>query len=673
MKRHWNWLKWTFIGTIAAVGSACAGGLDSKRFGEPTDLGSPLTNISIQHCVVGTEGGEPTAYYTVAGKPALFHVVRLNDNRLLGTYELPHAARSWNHVIASDGSVYIAGVALGSSAHVYRYLPEEQKVVDLGPGVKGHKFIWALAAGDDGRVYGGTWEGGHVFEYNPATDEIRDLGRVDPTEDYVRSIAWHDGFVYAGTGTRNGRVWRIDPDSGEKEKLELPVREEYAAEYDRIRSVYHLAVAGDHLFAFFNGPRVMLAYDLDKREWWDETIPFGRGPVTGAYYEDENAFYYPGAEDALWAIDLETREQRKAMRYRGGFRGGSFVEVEGFPGKTLATVFGSGAVGLLNPQSGAGRTLDSHARGQGTNLQAMEAGPGGALYLSGYMGSSGAAYDPQSGESRLFQIGQAEGLVQLGDRLYWGVYPGGRLYEQYPLSEDIKPDFLGKIGQGQDRPFAMISAADKVFVGTIPDYGELGGALTVLLPNGKGGIETAVYRNVVEKQSIVGLAYRDGLLFGSTAIAGGLGIEPEAEAAKMFVWDVAAGKKLEEFSLDLPGLEAPSMIGGLSVGPDGLIWGAVNGFIFALDPETRDVVKQKNIYPDVTRYGRWRPVYLRWHDDGLLYTNLAGNLTAIDPATLAHVDLGVDSGLLAIGSDGNLYFAKGSELRMITVRTTAGK
>lgn len=679
IKMQWSLVIRIGWSAMMAANTGMAVELRPDRFGATVELGAPLTNISVQHCVVGTEGRKPVAYYTVAGRPAVFHVVGLEDNRLLETHELPHAARSWGHVIAPDGTVYVGGVAQeGSteeSAHLYRYLPEEKRVEDLGPGLRGQKFIWALAAADDGRIYGGTWEGGHVFEYNPVTGKTTDLGRIDPSEDYVRSIAWHDGYVYAGTGARNGRVWRFDPDSGEKERIEIPVREEYADDFDRVRSAYHLAVAGDHLFAFFNGPQVMLVYDLEERRWWDQLYKVTSGPVTGVFSEEENVFYYAGRQDSLWAIDLETRTETKVMRYRGAFRGGSFVQIEGMPGKTLATVFANGAIGLLNPESRISRTLESRAEGQQTDIHALESGPGGAIYVSGYMGSSAAAFDPATRQTRVFPIGQAEGMVSLGDSLFYGVYPKARIYRQYPLSDDIQPRLLLDIGHRQDRPFAMISGKDRVFIGTIPDYGEHGGALTVLTLDAEGGIDSVVYPQVVAEQSIVGLAYHEDSerLFGSTSIHGGLGVAPKATAAKLFVWDVMAGKKVKEFSPPLSGVTSPGMIGGLSVGPDGLIWGAANGAVFALDPETLEVVKQRNIYPNVSSYGRWRPIYLRWGDDGLLYTNLAENLIVIDPATLEYLSLGEKSGLMALGSDGNVYFANGPLLKMIPAREQRGR
>src|SRR5690606_31979791 len=107
----------------------------------------------------------------------------------------------------------------------------------------------------------------------------------------------------------------------------------------------------------------------------------------------------------------------------------------------------------------------------------------------------------------------------------------------------------------------------------IPDYGELGGALTIITRAEDGTLSAEVFPDVVAEQSIVSLAYHEpsGLLFGSTSIHGGLGIEAKAEAAKLFVWDVAKGEKVEEFSLEIPGLNSPGMIGGLSVGRDGNI------------------------------------------------------------------------------------------------------
>lgn len=661
--------------TIALLGIALAHpaisseNLRLDRYQEPEDLGAPLLNVQVQHCIVAEEDGNPVAYFTAGGNPALFHVVDLEDQRLLATYELPNGARAWAQTLAPDGTVYLGGVGIQGAGRLYRYFPAEKRVEDLGPGVEGHRFIWALTAADDGRVYGGTWEGGHVFEYNPKTNRITDLGPIDPAEDYVRSIAWHGGFVYAGTGMRNGRVWRLNPETGDREQLPLPVRDEYAEDYGRMRGAYHLAVAGDTLFAYFNGPGVMLAYDLMQEEWWDETFTGVSGPLTGVYSERDDAYYFVGKEDGLWAADLASREIRKVMRYRGGFLGGGFVDLARQPGYSIASVRGDGAVFLIDVDRGVARTEESLAIGQETPIQALEIGPDGSVYVSGYMGATGAAIDPQTGEARVFPIGQAEGIAAVGDALYWGVYPGARIYRHFPGRNDSPPRRLFRIRHQQDRPFAMVASEDTLFIGTIADYGELDGALTIIDQATSNDPALTVYPAVVPRQSIVGLAYHppSGHLIGSTSIHGGLGIEPEAESATMFVWDVASGKKVREFLPELPGLESPRMIGGLSLGPDGRIWGAVNGRIFALDPDSLEVVAHRDIYPEVKRYSQWRPAYLRWGNDGLLYTNVGGRLTVINPATLDHLSLNERSAFVALDRDGSIFYANGPRLKRIRV------
>lgn len=199
-------LKPIFILTFLMAASFCTGQSLSETglpafVGEPIDLGSPLEDVAVLHSVVGEEEGEAVIYFTAAGDPAMFHVVALDDYRLKATYSLPGAGRSWGHAMAPDGTVYIGGVGSGASGHLYRYDPAQQKVDDLGAPVPGHKFIWALTSDDEGTIFGGTWEGGHVFRYDPGTGEFFDYGQIHPGEDYVRSIDWHDGYVYGGTGT----------------------------------------------------------------------------------------------------------------------------------------------------------------------------------------------------------------------------------------------------------------------------------------------------------------------------------------------------------------------------------------------------------------------------------------------------------------------------------------
>ncbi|MGM9973677.1 MAG: cohesin domain-containing protein, partial [Clostridiaceae bacterium] len=115
---------------------------------------------------------------------------------------------------------------------------------------------------------------------------------------------------------------------------------------------------------------------------------------------------------------------------------------------------------------------------------------------------------------------------------------------------------------------------------------------------------------------------------------------------------------------------------GLTFHEDGLLWGAVDGIIFAMDPDTYQVVKYKNIYPEIVDRGMWRPVHILFGEDGLLYTDVAGKLTVMKPDTLEHVTLigsGPEVDFIALAKDSagneNIYYidASPTTLKMIPV------
>lgn len=310
-------------------------------------------------------------------------------------------------------------------------------------------------------------------------------------------------------------------------------------------------------------------------------------------------------------------------------------------------------------------------------LHSLGLGPDGNLYMTTYPGGpKGARYNTKTGEVTTYSQGQAEGMVAgNGSDMYFGIYSGASIQKMNTDTLEVKTLFNLYDEYEQDRPYIMKFENEKLLIGTIPYYQKLGGTLTIFDPI-TGERET--HRNVVQDQSIVGLAYKDGKIYGSTTIRGGLDIEPTAKKAKMFVWDVAGKKKITEFELDFPELDMPPMISGLTFDEDGLLWGAVDGILFAMDPDTYEIVKSKNLYPNIKNRGMWRPVHILFGEDGLLYTDIGGKLAVVDPKSddLKHVSL-IESGPevsfieLAYDNEGNqnIYFIDGDShyLKMIPV------
>ncbi|WJH35415.1 hypothetical protein N6H14_05090 [Paenibacillus sp. CC-CFT747] len=324
---------------------------------------------------------------------------------------------------------------------------------------------------------------------------------------------------------------------------------------------------------------------------------------------------------------------------------------------------------------------------------------GDYVYAGGYQRGM-SIYDTKSGSFIYNNQGfhQPEGIGFLNDIVYFGTYTGAKMYRldmTKPLnaSELVtgNPGLAADLEDEQDRPFTMTSGDGQLFIGTFPTYGKLGGALTILkeqpASDGSGGvsIQTETYRNLVPNQSLFGLAYLNGKVYGGTSRLGGLGIEPTETEAKMFVFDTATKQmSTAPFVPSIPGVTGKlNVIGELSIGPDGLLWGIAdetinkadgsvshyNAVLFAMNPDTLQVVKSKIVTQSPFNTSKYRPYYLRWGPDGLLYTTSGRQLFAVDPADLRTKQMVTGTvNLMTLGSDGSIYYSVGSKLYKIPVK-----
>lgn len=679
-----------FTGAIPAAGAAAGSGpvtFKGKTFGEPVDLGVPVSRASVSDAVVGKEDGTDVFYTTVNGDTAIFNVVDIHNNKLLRSFPLTGTQQSWRHTMAPDGTVYIAGITTSgqSKGDLWMYSPVTKTVKNLGEAVSGEKSIWTLTTDEQGNVYGGTFQSGKVFKYDPAAKKSHDYGTMVQGQEYVRSIAFYKGYVYAGIGTK-GDVVRLDVKTGAKQVISGDVPGLLGVAPSAVPFAYDMTVVKNLLAVKFGDPSMtMLFYDLEAQKWLPHKVGKDAGGITGAgvfsynqLVTKDNKLYIP-ANGYVAEVNLDTFKTRlTAIKFGTSFRGAGWVQYDA-NGKeqSFVTMKSNGDISMFNVVDETIENYPSVLKGQPNPIHNMERGPDGKLYMSGYPGGMGAQFDPVAQKFTTFPLEQAEGMIAHGTDMYFGVYPGGHVYKTDTTKPVPKAEKVVTIGEHQDRPYIMKTFENNIMMGTIPDYGQLGGALTIYDP---AAGKHEVFRNIVNNQSIVGLAYKNGYIYGSTTVHGGLGITPTERSAKIFVWDVANKKKVTEFTLDIPGLSNPPMISGLTVGPDGNIWGGVNGILFKLDPKTYEVIEYKNIYTDINNYGMWRPYHSFWSQDGLLYMDLADRITIIDPKTMEHVRLVNNSVEVkfmntAVDANGreNIYYADASSmgnLMMIPVTDT---
>src|SRR5579862_3724037 len=148
-------------------------GIGASALGEGkfTDLGVQISSST----VIGTTFSKDnkSVFSVMRGHPAKLLEFDLTTGELNQSLPLPGAEGAWNACTATDGSIY---VGTDSNGHLYRYIPGEKDVHDLGNPLPRETWVWDVVAGKDGEVFGGTYPGGKVFRYRP-NDGFTDIAR----------------------------------------------------------------------------------------------------------------------------------------------------------------------------------------------------------------------------------------------------------------------------------------------------------------------------------------------------------------------------------------------------------------------------------------------------------------------------------------------------------------
>jgi hypothetical protein len=335
-----------------------------------------------------------------------------------------------------------------------------------------------------------------------------------------------------------------------------------------------------------------------------------------------------------------------------------------YPGDSLVIFTRSAHRIIYNPTTGKMMSTAFKTPAEPIVLQSFAIGPDGKVWMGGYLSGGHAIYDPATGQSEQRKgLSQSESMTTLGDSMYFGLYPGGR-FATYDTTKpwDMKhnnPRILGKI-EKQSRPFGALGVEElkKVYWGTVPEYGYLGGGIASYDP---AADKLDFYDKIVPDQSIMTLAYNHGLLVGGTSIYGGLGIPPSQKEAHLFLWDPNT-KKVEFDTVPVEGApNIPCVING----PDGNVWGLADGTLFVFDVAKREIVFRRQLMKvdHEKDHAIWRGGMMLFHPSGKIYGTLDKKFFQYDPASKRLTILRKEeSELLTMDRQGNFYFKQKTDL-----------
>lgn len=596
------------------------GGVVGARAGEFEDLGVPVTKAGIMGVLVGPDRTDTRdlVYFNFmqAGEPVFVLSVD-PDTGETHQYGAPLDHCAWAFILGPDRKVYVGTTGHGSILCLDPAKPEEGLKL-IGRPSETETYIWQFCVGrKDGKIYGCTYGNAKLVSYDPKTGELEDLGRMDETQDYARTIAaGPNGKIYTGIGMAVPDLVVYDPETREHRSVLLP---------DGRKVQGYVSVwngADGHAYASIGGEG------------------------GGTFRLDDEALVPVDPGEAAQA-PLKLRDGRLIQDLQYTNDGGSFV--------------------VHDPATGENRTVEYRYRGAGSVLFMCAPGPDGCIYGSTAMPMELFRYDPrQNRTEHLGQLGGGEvySMLAYGGRLYCCCYSPGDIMVYDPTKPwnfgtgpENNPRDLGALGDGHCRPRqTILGPDDRLYVVSYAPYGQLGGAMAVFDPRQDKVVEN--YRHLIRDQSLCALAYepQSGLIFGGSSIIGGGGSRPSQKEAKFFAFDPQAKELVMERTLEPGCTTIPAM---LAVDGKVFVTSNASSNFFVYDPAEGKMVHTG------TLPGSQVEIAMGQHTDGLIYGLTTQHIYTIDPQTyevrtVAEVPGGVGAGFAL--TDTGIYFVRGVRL-----------
>lgn len=526
-------------------------------------LGVPVRKGGLMGCLVGPNGrGGEALYFNFNQTGAPLFLVQVDpDTAEARQFTAPQGPGAWAFTVGPDGRIYLG---TWDGALILRFDPREpEKGIEVvGKPSPTESYIWQFALGRDGKIYGCTYPGSKLVSYDPAAGRLEDLGRLSETEMYARTIAvGPSGKVYAGIGMQKSDLVVFDPATRRHRSL-------------LSESVRALAGPG--------APEVVRGAD-------------------GRVYAHLVRWYR--IDDEL-TVPFEGEPERAPLKLRDG---------------RAVAAYGRGSFSLRDPKTGAVTERTFRYAGAGDPIFVLGMGPSGCVYGSTAMPLEVFRHDPRAGRTEHLGAmpgGEVYSFLEHEGKLYLSYYGGAvmNLYDagkpwNWGTTPGSNPLSFGGVGDGHLRPRAMIHGpAGKIYIGSEPPYGQLGGAMALWDPRENRTVEN--YRHLVKDQSIVSLAYepRSGLVFGGTGNYGGGGTRPSEKEALFFAFDPGKKRKVFEAALAPGAVKYPA-----TCAAEGKVFTTAGDALILFDPQSMSV-KRRFALP-----GPQLDISLGRHGSGRLY------------------------------------------------------
>lgn len=612
---------------------------------------------------------------------------------------------AWSCEVDSEGTCYVAGDA--------KYFFKYNVVTGLKETLyhsTAYACVYDIEIQDNGVFYfahRGAESGGGIGKYDPATKEFTWYKKLDPNGIAYTcdGVAYKDGYLYAVVhgsylDADGNQIWVIDLVKLKEDTGEIVTRVDLnpytecrdPEKYSNSKELNYLTIVGDMLIGGDTYLNHFICFDVNTMEYLDLGIIMGSaGEVSEVRDGKAYCILYGGG---LVEIDVEA----KTASYVQGFSAAGIpfrchsktwvtMNHSDLPGASLFTcsTADKGGPRIYNLEKKTTVSFPELTKGEGGSFSVKSVyasnDGSGLIFCGGYVCDMASAYDTKNDRwaYEFVSSGQSDSFYMYDGELYVGGYSTGalgRVNLESGSTEILMMMNVDPTDYDQTRIHCITGGDGKIFFGTVPDVGLLGGCLVIYdIEN----YDYLVLEDFVNDQIILNMFYKDGLLFGSTSVSAGVNGHPVEKVSKIFVYDVKNNVKLGEFVVDIDGVskDAIPYIAALNIDMNGKMWGVISEtlFSFTYDRKTNTMSFTEELSFSKTNYSAagnpgWFGRALIFFEDSIYYSFPSAGFRRIslaDPKK-SEIVCGAKPIHYAIGEDGNLYYSNETELMMYPLK-----
>ncbi len=494
-------------------------------------LGQPCRakNVLAARYVVAPNGKEwfvLTNMNETAGMELIFIDFRSNIGRAI---RAPAGAGSWA-LLQVPGNRLIVGTFYDGKFMVFDL--ERMEFVKTAE-FPGESYIWNLALGGDGRVYGGTYPGAKLGALDLNTCAVEDCGAPAPPNMYLRYVsALPDGRILCNFGMEKPINLIYDPRTKKFEEAPQTLQ-------------------GVSRGVSWNGHFLVGSQVLDGKSLQPVEPPFPPPPGGGGWAVDVNLTtdkelylrqgnavyrYAKGDKSPRLVANIELRGGGiYAATEKGellGVRGQDYFVIR--PGETQVTLKPIPVESAPRPTlflrlDQKGRLWGGPHFGQ--TLFWMDTRTGEAVNTGTVCNAGGEVYDVAFHDGKVYAVAYAGGdIVRYDPEAPWDQW------------NNVNPRVIASVGEkGYIRPTAGVVVAPdgKLYSGWMARYGVYGGAVAITDP---ATGQTALIENPLGEQAVEGLAVDERFLYIGTSLGANGLPDKKGEWARFGVIDKTTGQ-----------------------------------------------------------------------------------------------------------------------------------